>query len=138
MGQQPTNQDQHSHSFTDDQKQINLDVTACQLDSAAVTEDEQQLLKSSAETPGQKQLNLAVTDDLRAATAGEEQLDVELPVAAGLEEPDFAATTGQEQLDLALEEILSLVVRNESAHTSLINKCAPGSTKKGLRSKCIR
>jgi hypothetical protein len=91
-------------------------VTACQLDSAVT--DEQQLLKS-AETPGQKQLNLAVTDDLRAATAGQEQLDVKLPVAAGLEEPDFAATKGQEQLDLALEEILSLVVRNESAHTSL-------------------
>jgi hypothetical protein len=116
MGQQPSNQDQQSHTLTDDQKQINLDVTACQLDSAAVT-DEQQLLMS-AETPGQKQLNLAVTDDLHVATAGEQQPDGELPVAAGLEEPDFAATTGHEQLDLALEEILSLVVRNESAHAS--------------------
>ncbi len=67
----------------------------------------------SAETPGKKQLNLAVTDDLRAAAAGQEQPDVELE-----EEPDFAATTGHEQLDLALEEILSLVVRNESAHAS--------------------
>jgi hypothetical protein len=128
MVQQPTNQDQHSHSFTGDQKQINLDVTSCQLDSVAVA-DEQQLLKS-AETPGQKQLNLAVTDDLRAATAGQEQRDEELPVAAGLDEPDFAATTGHEQLDLALEEILSLVVRNESAHSSSINKCALENTKR--------
>ncbi len=117
MGQQrqPTNQDQQNPSLTDDQKQVNLDVTACQLDSA-VTDEEQLLM--SAETPGQKQLNLAVTDDLRVATAGQEQLDVELPVAAGLQEPDLAATTGHEQLDLALEEILSLIVRNESAHAS--------------------
>jgi hypothetical protein len=135
MGQQPTNQDQQSPSFTDDQKQINLDVTACQLDSAVT--DEQELL-NSAETPGQKQLNLAVTDDLRAATAGQEQLDVELPVAAGLQEPDFAATTGHEQLDLALEEILSLVVRNESALASSINKCASENTKRGPEIKMCK
>jgi len=135
MGQQPSNQDQQSPSFTDDQKQINLDVTACQLDYAVT--DEQQLLMS-AETPGQKQLNLAVTDDLHVATAGEQQPDGELPVAAGLEEPDFAATTGHEQLDLALEEILSLVVRNVSAHVSSINKCASENTKEGLRSKYVR
>ncbi len=122
MGQQPTNQDQQSPSLTDEQRHINLDVTACQLDSAVT--DEQQLLMS-AETPGQKQLNLVVTDDLRA-------------VAAGLQEPDFAATTGHEQLDLALEEILSLVVRNESAHTSLINQCASENTNEGLRSKHVR
>ncbi len=99
--------------------------------------DEQKLLKS-VETPGQKQLNLAVTYDLRVVTAGEEQLDVELPVAAGLQEPNFAATTGHEQLDLALEEILSLVVRNESALASLINKCASENTKKGPEIKCVR
>jgi hypothetical protein len=99
--------------------------------------DEQELL-NSAETPGQKQLNLAVTDDLRAATAGQEQLDVELPVAAGLQEPDFAATTGHEQLDLALEEILSLVVRNESALASSINKCASENTKRGPEIKMCK
>ncbi len=99
--------------------------------------DDQELLKS-AETPGQKQLNLAVTDDLRVVTAGEEQVDVELPVAAGLEEPDFAATTSHEHLDLALEEILSLVVRNEWALASSINKCASENIKGGLRSKYAR